>query len=983
VLHRVRLPLHYMVSLLLALLTALLVALGPLILPAHANGGVLSGKVTSAETGAPLVDIVVRFYTAGELNLWVGETTTLADGSYSIGISNGSFLVEFYDPTERYEGEFYSEAFLFNALPIVINSAPVPNINAQLSRAGTITGKVTGNGGAGVIGIWAGAFAFNSVTQSWRVVSQPATTEADGTYAIRGLRPGQYRVGFYDSQGVYLDEYYNNSPTPGGAQSVTVNANATTPNVNVALDPAGIIEGTITLPGGTTDTGIEVLPYRLVNGAWVAIPGGMSDEEGRYRVGGLPTGQYRLKFADPSERFTSEYYNDKATFEAADTLNIVAGTTTIANAELAAGSALSVTVTTPQGAPLPNMAVTLYRNQPPSFPVVATRSTNASGVATFVEQPSGFYRIGISDPAGNYASEFYNDKLDLNSADVVALQLNDLNLAVTLVEAGSISGRVSSEADGSSLDSAQVTLFRASDNAIIATANSDNLGNYALRGLRAGSYKLNFSRANYQAEFFQDAATLPTAQIVDVAAGSNINNISAALAPLDLPPPPVYTATLQLSREGSNSRYIVTNQGEGAALTFHRFFAAGNNAAPVLTRSFSLLPGATLEVDIATFDDLPTGFVGAVDITSNEPLSATLLEPVDPEYGAIRGSVFQERMPLIGVQVLAMGEESEGQRVIRSTVTANDGSYQIADLPPGLYTVYFFDPATGRDQFYSGATTLAESQPVEVNAGATVENIGASFAPATPPLVSLEADSGAIINDPNSGQVTVLIDTDNRSDLIVTREIACINGETLSEVKILLGEQAFLMSETSAGSGRYQAIIPANSLTEGTLRLSYRCNTQTTSNEVGRVQLYDPSGVISDQRTGNPVVGATVTLYNVPGWRARTSPDDNAANTCESNNSKPRSQRWSQPAPIDKGIVALPDAQFISPTTNVQTTGPSGGYGWDVAAGCWYVVVEAPGYNRLVSPVVGVPSAVTDLNLNLQSTNATDYRLHIPMVRRP
>src|SRR5690606_32306788 len=50
---------------------------------------------------------------------------------------------------------------------------------------------------------------------------------------------------------------------------------------------------------------------------------------------------------------------------------------------------------------------------------------------------------------------------------------------------------------------------------------------------------------------------------------------------------------------------------------------------------------------------------------------------------------------------------------------------------------------------------------------------------------------------------------------------------------------------------------------------------------------------------------------------------------------------------------------------NPFVTNDIGYYGWDVAEGCWYVVVEAEGYDTLTSPVVGVPPEVTDLHLAL------------------
>jgi hypothetical protein len=61
-----------------------------------------------------------------------------------------------------------------------------------------------------------------------------------------------------------------------------------------------------------------------------------------------------------------------------------------------------------------------------------------------------------------------------------------------------------------------------------------------------------------------------------------------------------------------------------------------------------------------------------------------------------------------------------------------------------------------------------------------------------------------------------------------------------------------------------------------------------------------------------------------------------------------------------------------------------GRYGWDVAKGCWYITVEAEGYQTRVSPAVGVPPAVTDLNLTLYplSTIQSDGTVYLPLISR-
>jgi len=141
-----------------------------------------------------------------------------------------------------------------------------------------------------------------------------------------------------------------------------------------------------------------------------------------------------------------------------------------------------------------------------------------------------------------------------------------------------------------------------------------------------------------------------------------------------------------------------------------------------------------------------------------------------------------------------------------------------------------------------------------------------------------------------------------------------------------------------------------------------------THTTIGTINLYDPSGTIRDARTGQPVAGATVTLYQVPGWSPKTGPTDTRPNTCESNASKAAGVPWSQPAPIALGIIVNPQVTTVAPALSYQLTDNAGYYGWDVSAGCWYVHVTASGYVSFTSPVVGVPPAVTDLNLVLLPT---------------
>ena len=202
----------------------------------------------------------------------------------------------------------------------------------------------------------------------------------------------------------------------------------------------------------------------------------------------------------------------------------------------------------------------------------------------------------------------------------------------------------------------------------------------------------------------------------------------------------------------------------------------------------------------------------------------------------------------------------------------------------------------------------------------------------------------------------------NDNDVTLTFDAVCATGDVTS-VSVMLGSNGPFAASLVSGS-QYTATIPAGSVIGGDLVVTTECSAGSpTVDPIGAIALYDPSGIITDATTNAAVVGAQVSLYNVPGWTARTSPSDTGPSTCESNASKSPSAPWSQVAPTDVGVLESADSPDIDPNVNPFVTNDAGKYGWNVAAGCWYVVVVAPGYATLTSPVVGVPTEVTDLDL--------------------
>jgi hypothetical protein len=128
-----------------------------------------------------------------------------------------------------------------------------------------------------------------------------ATTAADGSYTVKGLKAGtDYQVcfsayGVTDGSGTigYADQCWKNQ-SPGGfgtATPVTVTLGATTTGIDAALVGSGIgtVSGTVTDAGGTQQALANVW-VTLTSPSTMGSGSGFTAADGSYTVIGLPAG---------------------------------------------------------------------------------------------------------------------------------------------------------------------------------------------------------------------------------------------------------------------------------------------------------------------------------------------------------------------------------------------------------------------------------------------------------------------------------------------------------------------------------------------------------------------------------------------------------------------------------------------------------------------------------------------------------------------
>jgi len=204
------------------------------------------------------------------------------------------------------------------------------------------------------------------------------------------------------------------------------------------------------------------------------------------------------------------------------------------DAALAVGGSISGTVTDEAtGDPLANICVDAFNQSGPGW---RSAQTDASGNYTITGLPAGDYKVQFYDcNTGLYIGEWYNDKPDWSSADLVsvALGVNTGGINAQLGLPGSISGTVTDEATGDPLANICVNAFDASSGWSMSGAVTDASGNYTITGLPAGDYKVHFSDCNwppvYAPEWYDDKPDVDSADIVHVNSGADTGGIDAAL----------------------------------------------------------------------------------------------------------------------------------------------------------------------------------------------------------------------------------------------------------------------------------------------------------------------------------------------------------------------------------------------------------------------------------------------------------------------
>lgn len=388
---------------------------------ARVEGRGISGRVTDG-SGNGLANVYVGAYDPNDTH-WINGSYTAGDGNYSLNVPAGTYKVRFSQSSSDgyFAPEWYDEKSNGQVADLITVTAfrTTTNINAQLEIGGTISGRVTDASGDAIANIYVSSFDPNSSLWIYGLDS-----DENGNYSFN-LPAGIYKVYFspLPSSGYNAPGWYANKRNSQAADLVTVTAFQTTSNVDTQLEIGGKISGRVTntLGYGIANVYVGAAAQPVYN--WM---GGVSTNRyGNYSFN-VPAGTYRVQFVpqpSTSGYYGPEWYDNKSNFQIGDLLTVTAQTTSNVNAQLGMiGGKISGRVTDSAGNGIADVYLQAFDPDNSSIVFNGAR-TNSKGVYT-IPLAAGNYKVRFSPgpDSGNYAAEWYNNKSDFESADIVTVK---------------------------------------------------------------------------------------------------------------------------------------------------------------------------------------------------------------------------------------------------------------------------------------------------------------------------------------------------------------------------------------------------------------------------------------------------------------------------------------------------------------------------------------------------------------------------------
>lgn len=286
--------------------------------------------------------------------------------------------------------------------------------------------------------------------------------------------------------------------------------------VTPAHAAATTIGGTVTDASGNAISGVTVTATSAT-----ATPNSITattDSSGVYSLTNANDAtDWKISFAKTG--YATEFYNDKTTASAANSVTTSGTAVTGINATLAAEGVISGVTYNAASAILTSVTVQLYLDGVAYGSAITSNGT--TGAYSFSQLPAGSYTLGFSKTG--YVTQFSGGAATLAVSTAFSINAGSTNTRnVNLVQQGSITGTTNPVAT-------TVDLYSMSGTLITNLNSSGSDGTYTISNLDPGTYRVQFRKTGHITEWWNDSANFVGATTVTVTAGTATTSISPTL----------------------------------------------------------------------------------------------------------------------------------------------------------------------------------------------------------------------------------------------------------------------------------------------------------------------------------------------------------------------------------------------------------------------------------------------------------------------